>query len=155
MLKATERSLFGNAGFGDLIAMLVEERLPLLRGEVAPVRDAAVTIAGDEVVEVFLEVRPGAAIAVNLSGANHLGERKSRFDRAHRPRHREEHAAARIERLLPDARGRNDGGGGAEMAVMPLDEPGHASGHGLSSRNKCSPPCRCGRPRELCVVARR
>lgn len=111
MLETAKGLLLGDAGVGDAIEMLFEERLLLLRGEVAPVRDAAVVIVGDEVVEVFLEVRSGAADAVNLPESNHLGERETEFGGAHCTRHREEHAAARVEQLMPAASGINDGGG--------------------------------------------
>ena len=60
-------------------------------------RDALVMIVRDEIVNVFLEIRAGAADAVDFVLADHFGERKSQLGRAHRAGQRDQHLAAACE----------------------------------------------------------
>jgi hypothetical protein len=126
VLQPAKGLLLRDAGVRDAVQVLVEQTL-LLRGrQVAPVRDAAVVVVGDEIVEIFLQIRPRAADAVDAAAADHLGQRESQFRRAHGPGHREKHAPARVEQLPPAPR-RIEQGGGIEVAVVALDKPGDVS----------------------------
>jgi hypothetical protein len=135
VLEAAEGLLLGDAGVGDAVEMLVEERLLLLRGEVAPVRDAAVVVVRDEIVEIFLQVRPGAGNAVDLPLADQFRERNAELRRAHRPGHREKHPPPGIEQIPPSLR-RLDHRRGVEMPVMMLEKLADRAVHGRSQLSK-------------------
>ena len=62
--------------------------------EIAIVRDALVVVVRDEIEDVFLEIGAGAADAVNLVLADHLGERKAELGGAHGAAEGDEHFAA-------------------------------------------------------------
>ena len=78
-------------------------------------------IVRDEVEDVFLEVRAGAADAVNLARADHLRQRHAELGRAHRAGQRDEHRAAAIE-MRDVAVGRVAQRRGVEVAVVMIDE---------------------------------
>ena len=93
-LDAAHGFFFGDARVGDAIQVMFEELDFLRWREVAVVRHALVVIVRDKIVNVFLEVRAGAADPMNFVLANHLGKRKAELGRAHRARERDKHFAA-------------------------------------------------------------
>lgn len=98
-------------------------------GQVAVVGDPLVKIMGHKIEDILLEVRAGAADRMDLVLADHLGEGKTEFRRAHRTRDREEHRAPFVEM------GRVAMGGvlqrrSVEVAVVMLDELGDGAGGG-------------------------
>src|SRR5690606_10075700 len=101
--------------------MLVEQRLLRLGGEVAAVRNAAVVGVRPEIVAVLLRVGPGAADAVDLAPAAHLGGGRAKLGGAHGTGEGQEHPPPGIEELPPGL-GCLHHGGGVEMAEMALDK---------------------------------
>ncbi len=91
---------FWNAGVGDAVHVAVEQVGFVLRGEVAVVRHALVEVVGDEVEDVFFEIRAGAADAVDLVLADHFGQRDTEFGGAHGAGKGDEHFAAGGEKLV-------------------------------------------------------
>jgi hypothetical protein len=66
-------------------------------GQIAVVGHALVKVVGHEVEDVFLQIGAGAADAVNLVLADHLGQRKAQLRRAHGAADGDEHLSARGE----------------------------------------------------------
>jgi hypothetical protein len=87
-------------------------------------------VVRDEVEEVFLEVRPGAADGVDLIAADHLGERPTEFGGAHRAGEGHEHPAAVVDALFVRDRGVAESRG-VEVSEVLVDEI--SDGHGVAS----------------------
>src|SRR5262249_1720700 len=83
--------------------------------------NALVMIVRDEIEDVFLEIRAGAADGRDLVLANHLGQRETELGRRHRPRQRDQHLSAVFEVAVVVARGRLERGG-IEVSVVVIDE---------------------------------
>ena len=126
-LDAPHRFFLGNAGVGDAVEMAIEQRLLVLRGQVAVVRHALVVVVRHQVEHVFFEIGAGAADAVDLAGADHLGQRDAEFGGAHRPCERHQHLAAGLQMLVVRLR-RVDQRRGVEVQKVAIDEGGNRAG---------------------------
>ena len=84
---------------------------------------------GDEVENVFFKVGAGAADAVNLVLADHLGERQAQLGGAHGAGDGDKHFAA-VGKVLVVGFGGVNQGCGVEMAIVVLDE-GSNGRHGV------------------------
>jgi len=98
-----------------------EQRGFVLGCEIAVVGNAFVVVVRHQVENVFLQVRAGAADAVDFVLANHLRQRNAEFSRTHGAGDGHEHLAARIEQLFVIF-GRVDQGRRIEMAIVQLDK---------------------------------
>ena len=138
-----ERHVLGR--YPDPVEMFVEQCLLLVGSEVPPVRDAPVMIVRDEIVEILLEVRSGAANCVDLVLADHFREREADLGSAHGPTHGEKQPPARVEQGLPTAC-RIEYGSGIEMPKVAFEILGDGTGHGfLSFQNRYIRTFRSGR----------
>ena len=81
LLDAAHRLCFRNARVGHAVEMPLEQRLFVVRRQLAIVRHALVVVVRHEVEDVFFEVGAGAADRVDLVAANHLGQRHARARR--------------------------------------------------------------------------
>ncbi len=101
---------------------MTREELGFVGGrQVAVVRNALVEIVRHEVEDVFFEVGAGAADAVNLVLADHLGERQAELGGAHGAGDGDEHFAAR-SKVRDIAICCVNKGCGVEVAIVMLDE---------------------------------
>jgi hypothetical protein len=73
----------------------LEQRLLVGGRQVAVIRHALVVIVRDEIEDVLLEIRAGAADGVDLVLPDHFRQREAEFRRAHRAGQRHEHLARR------------------------------------------------------------
>ena len=121
-LDAADRFFFRDAGVGHPIEMPIEQVLLRLITEIAVVRHAFVVVVGDEVVEVFLEIRAGAGNRMDLALADHLRQRQAELATAHGAREAHQHGLARLH-VLDVGLCRIHQGGGIEVAVIVRDEP--------------------------------
>ncbi len=121
VLHAAHRLFFGDAGVGDPVEVTVEQRLFIGASEVAVVGDADVVVVRHQIEDVLLEVGAGAADAVDLSLADHFGQRQPDLGGGHGARQRQEHPAAVVD-VLDIAPGGVDQSGGVEVAVVVGDE---------------------------------
>ncbi len=124
VLDAAHGLHLGDAGVGDAVHVAGEQLGFVGGGEVAVVGHALVKVVSDEVEDVFLEIGAGAADAVNLVLADHLGEREAELGGAHGAADGDEHFAAGGE-VLVVAFGRVNQRGGVEMAIVVLDKRGN------------------------------
>ncbi len=120
---------FGDAGVGHAVHVAVEQRLLIVRGEVAVVRHALVEVVRDEVEEILFEVGTGAGDAVHLVLPDHFGKTEAEFGGAHRAGEGHEHLAPGVE-MTTVALGRVDEGGGVEVTVVVTDEVADRTAHG-------------------------
>ena len=84
-LEDSKRLFLGNAGVGDAVQPRGFEFLLILRAQVAPIRDAPVMLVGDQVENVFFQVRPRAGDRVDLVPPDHLRQGTAQFGRGHGP----------------------------------------------------------------------
>ena len=122
-LDAPDRLLFGDAGVGDAVEVPVEQRLLVVRRQVAVVGNAHVVVVRHQVEEVLFEVRAGAADAVDLALADHLGQRQAQLGRAHGAGEGHEHVAAAVQVRHVGVGGINEGGT-VEVPEMVVNESG-------------------------------
>jgi hypothetical protein len=83
--KAPDGFFFGNARVGDAVEMAGQQGFFIVRRQIAIVRNPNVVVVGDEVEEVFFEVRPRAAQGVHLILPDHLSQREAQLGGAHGP----------------------------------------------------------------------
>ncbi len=87
VLHPAHRLFLGDAGVGDPVEVAVEQRLFVGPREVAVVGDADVVVVRHQIEDVLLEVGAGAADAVDLALADHLGQRQPDLGGGHGARH--------------------------------------------------------------------
>ncbi len=117
----THRFLFRNASVGYAIEMAIEKLFFLLRTELAIVWEPLVMTAGNEIEEVFLQIRAGAGDGVDFVVSNHFRQRNTELGRAHRAGEGDHHFAATIEMRDVSIGGILDHRG-VEVPVMPINE---------------------------------
>ncbi len=66
-------------------------------GQIAVVGDAAVMIVGDEIKNIFFQIRARGADGVNFILPDHLGQGQSQFRCAHRAGHGQQHFSALLQ----------------------------------------------------------
>ena len=124
LFHAAHGFAFGNAGVRHAVHVAVEQRLFVLRRQRAIAGNAFVIVVGDEIENVFFEIRAGAGDQINFVAANHFGERKAEFRRAHRAAERDHHFAAVVEMRNVAFCGIHERRG-VEVAIVVLDETGN------------------------------
>ena len=127
-LDPAHRFHLGDAGIGDAIHVALEQRFLVGGREVAVVGHALVVIVRDEIEDVLLEVRAGAADGGDLVLPDHFRERETELGGAHRAGQGHEHLAAAGEVGLV-ALGRINERGGIEMTVVMRDEIADGRAH--------------------------
>ena len=121
VLDAAHRLHLGDAGVGDAVHVAGEQLGLVGGGQIAVVGNALVEVVRDEVEDVFLQIGAGAADAVNLVLADHLGQRKAQLRGAHGAADGDEHLPARSQQGVVGL-GCVDQRGGVEMAIVVLDK---------------------------------
>ena len=117
---------FGNAGVGHAVHVAFQQALLVFGGQGAVVRHAFVIVMGDQVENVFFQIRTGAGDQMHLVLADHFGQGQAEFGRAHGAAEGDHHATALVQVRHVTLR-RVHERGGIEMPVMMLDELGNRS----------------------------
>ena len=121
VLDAAHGLHLGDAGVGDAVHVAREQLGFIGRGQIAVAGNALIKIVGHEVEDVFFQVGAGAADAVNLVLADHLGQRQAQLGGTHGAANGDEHLAARGQQVFVSFGGVNQRRG-VEMAIMVLDK---------------------------------
>src|ERR1019366_9896732 len=136
ILDAPHRLHLRDAGIGDAVHV-AGKQLAFIRGsQIAIVGNALVKVMGDEVEDVFLEIGPGAADAVNLVLADHLGERQTQLRGAHGSADGDKHLSAGSQQSVVSICGIHKRRG-IEVTIVVLDKRRNR-GHSAYSRTNAT-----------------
>ena len=120
-LNSAHRFMLRNASVCHSIKMILEKLHFILGCQMTILRNPAVMIMSDQIVDILLEIRSSTTDRMNLILSDHFCQREPQFCRAHCSSQRDQHPAT-ISDMLSISERSVFNHGGIEMPIMMINK---------------------------------